>query len=499
MADPTGYGAIPVHHDHDDHYESSDDEQAVENSIHAHRHAPSVVSTIRSTVRSAMVFTGGFNASVRELSGQASVGSEVFNIAKNLIGSGVLSLPGGMAMYSNQPSAVVSGTILIVIFGSVCAYYCVMVARICRITRAFSYVECWDKTLGEKKGSLVVAIVIATYPALGCLGCSIILSDTFSSLSETIDYPVSRVHCLLLVTVVALLPLCLLKSMAPLAPFSCFGVVVTALAAIAMVTRCIDGSYTHGGQYYDDVPTEFKPDFGERNDLFGLSVLPFICMIFAAYVMHYNSARFYVELKDASVPRFTTAVSGSFGLTTFIYIIMAAAGFLTFGGHSDSLILNNYSPHDPLATFCRLAIAVSVLLNFPASFIGFRDAVLDVFKIPIRLQTSHNIDMLTVILLTLITTVAACVTDLGMVNALAGGLFGIAIVFVFPTVMFRAMLNNVSLINSETAMFRAMMRNASIMDPEKEKPKDAPLATGLMILGVFIGVVGTFVSVFGGK
>lgn len=175
-----------------------------------------------------------------------------------------------------------------------------------------------------------------------------------------------------------------------------------------------------------------------------------------------------------TVPRYAQSVSGAFGLSTAIYLVMATAGFLTFGGNCDSFILNNYSPHDPAAAGGRLAIAISVLLNFPVSFIGFRDAVLDVFKIPVELQTTRNVDVLTVILLTIITIVAAVVSDLGLVNALAGGLFGILIVFVFPTVMFRAVEKNTLM----TA-----------------KSPDIGLATGLMVVGVTVGVIGTLVSI----
>lgn len=81
--------------------------------------------------------------------------------------------------------------------------------------------------------------------------------------------------------------------------------------------------------------------------------------------MHYNSARFYTELKDATLPRFAIAVSSSFGFSSAVYIAIACLGFLTFGGNSSSYILNNYSPYDPLATLCRLAVGISTLTTYP--------------------------------------------------------------------------------------------------------------------------------------
>jgi len=87
----------------------------------------------------------GHPYSVKALGGKATITCEVANIAKNLIGSGGLSLSGGIALY----------------------------------------------------------------PAIGNLAYSVILSQTFQPLLETIGIHMSRVQVLLTITVVAILPLCL--------------------------------------------------------------------------------------------------------------------------------------------------------------------------------------------------------------------------------------------------------------------------------------------------
>lgn len=72
-----------------------------------------------------------------------------------------------------------------------------------------------------------------------------------------------------------------------------------------------------------------------------------------------------MELHHRSIPRFTKCVSGAFGLSALVYMGIAGAGYLTFGGNSDSYILNNYSARDPLATACRLLVGISVLTIYP--------------------------------------------------------------------------------------------------------------------------------------
>ena len=76
-------------------------------------------------------------------------------------------------------------------------------------------------------------------------------------------------------------------------------------------------------------------------------------------------------------------------------------------------------------TSCLLASPVVV-------FMGARDGVIDVLEIPPNRQTDANINLLTVILLTILTVTAMFVTDLGLINAVGGGTLATMIVFVFP-------------------------------------------------------------------
>ena len=58
--------------------------------------------------------------------GTATILSEVANISKNLIGGGVLSLSGGMALYANDPRAAFSAIVWVVLLGTVFGYFCLL-------------------------------------------------------------------------------------------------------------------------------------------------------------------------------------------------------------------------------------------------------------------------------------------------------------------------------------------------------------------------------------
>jgi amino acid permease len=232
-----------------------------------------------------------------------------------------------------------------------------------------------------------------------------------------------------------------LKNLKVLAPFSIAGTASIFLVAIIMGIRYFDGSYdvTRNGRFVEELPKEYKPSFGTTGAGGALSpqILVLVCMLFEAFVAHYNSPRMFIELKQRTVPRFRTVVVNAFSLSGIIYILFSSFGYLTFGSSSDGYILNNFSTNDKLATVCRIAIAFTIMLTYPVVFIGFRDGVLDLLHTPMEKETSHYLNIVSVLLLMLVTLIAVFVRDLGALNAVGGGTLATAIVFVFPTMIYR--------------------------------------------------------------
>ena len=155
---------------------------------------------------------------------------------------------------------------------------------------------------------------------------------------------------------------------------------------------------------------------------------------------------------------------------------MTAFGFLTFGGNCDGYILNNYSTNDKLATICRVAIAFSILFTYPITFMGFRDGVLDVLELPQSQQTSTNINIITIFLLTVVTILAAIFTDLGFINAVGGGTLATVIVFVFPALMYNAAIKE------------------QVEPVTQDQRREVKFAFGLMVLGIVMGIIGVVVE-----
>jgi len=194
--------------------------------------------------------------------GTATIPSHVFNLVKGIVGAGVLTLPAGIATYGNAPGAVVPAVALIIAIGSLSGYGFGLIGRVCALTNTQSYRGAWEKSVSEKSsGYVATAVTLKTIFAI--LAYSMILGDTFQSLALSAGLQsVSKTATLTAVTTCMLLPLCLLKNLSSLAPFSLLGTLGMVYTAIAMSVRFFGKAYAPGGAFASDLPATLRPAFG---------------------------------------------------------------------------------------------------------------------------------------------------------------------------------------------------------------------------------------------
>jgi hypothetical protein len=215
----------------------------------------------------------------------ASIPNEVFNLVKGIVGVGVLSLPAGVAAFGSAPSAFIPAGILIAVIGVLSGYGFALIGKVCAYTGAKSYREAWSKTVGPGT-SWIPAWSVTFKTFLACLAFSMVLADTFSSLLETTRNPT-----LLVVTGLVLLPLCLLKNLKSLAPFSLLGVMGMAYTAVAMTLRLLDGTYSMEGEtqgrFIEQVASSLRPKFGNMGaeSVLSPNALILVCMLSTAYMV----------------------------------------------------------------------------------------------------------------------------------------------------------------------------------------------------------------------
>jgi amino acid permease len=353
--------------------------------------------------------------------GTATIPNEIFNLVKGIVGVGVLSLPAGIAAFGNGKSAVVPALALIIIMGSLSGYGFAIIGKVCAYTGATSYREAWNRSVSPKTGWLT-AWSATLMTSMACLAYSMVLADTFSSLLGSTE----RTKVLVALTTVILLPLCWMKSLASLAPFSLLGVIGMAFTGFAMLVKYLDGSYSGPveGTLLETVAENLRPSFGSDGweSVLTPESLILVCMLSTAFMAHFNAPKFYLELQNNTLKRYNTVVATSFGISITLMVAITAIGFLTFGASCSGLVLNNYSSKDMWMATSRIAVAISLVFSYPLAFQGCRDGILDLLKVSDENKSKDSLlNLTTVCLLSTITLFAATLTDVSFVLAFGGG------------------------------------------------------------------------------
>ena len=189
---------------------------------------------------------------------------------------------------------------------------------------------------------------------------------------------------------------------------------------------------------------------------------------------HFNAPKFYTELKNNTIKRFNIVVGSSFGISIAIFAWIASVGFLTFGGASSGLILNNYSVKDSLMAVSRIAVAISLVFSYPLGFVGAREGLLDLFNVKDR--SAKMLNGLTVGILSAVTVAALNIPDVSFVLAFAGATLGNCLIYVFPG-----------------AMFRGAIRK--LPNPTRRQLSEVKVALASAAIGTGLGIMGAVKAV----
>jgi amino acid permease len=172
-----------------------------------------------------------------------------------------------------------------------------------------------------------------------------------------------------------------MKSLAALAPVSMVGVVAVLLTAAFMGVRCFDGSYAAGGAFVQTLVPSLQPSFGHTPlRVLAPTSLLLGSMAATAYLVHFVAPDFYHNLQDNTESRFTILTATGFSIMAVLSCAITAMGFLTFGGNSAGMILNNYSTSDMGASACRFLMALSLIGSYPFAFSPMKSGLMTMLQ-----------------------------------------------------------------------------------------------------------------------
>lgn len=428
--------------------------------------------------------------------GNSDIPTSVFNLAKTILGAGVLSLPSGVAAFSDEVSGLVPATGLLLAMGVISAYSFASIGRACRIHNTRGFADAWAKSV-DPKSAVVISSVITFKTFFACLAYSIIIGDSFSSILKSLGLPsfmTARSNVILGLTSLVIFPLCMLKDMDALKTTSILGLGGIAYCAVFMAVRLFDGSYKSGGRFFKDISDAMKPSFGARLPGYTPSYVVFILisMISTAYVAHYNAPKFWIDLKNKTAARYNTVIATAFGLAAAMYTTVMWTGFLTFGGHSTGFILNNYSPKDHFSTIARLCVGLAILFGYPLTFSALREGTLDLMKVPAANGGRDKMIIpVTLSLMALITSLALVLKNVGIVVSFSGALIGAMLIYFVPAVM-----NICNIRTAAAATSRQKDKHAVIVYTQNQSLELAA-NYGMAAMGCIIAVIGVWTTLIG--
>jgi amino acid permease len=415
----------------------------------------------------------------------SSASATSVNIVKNLLGAGMLSLPGGVAAFNGSPQAVLPATVLVVLLGLLSAYGFILIADACERTGESTYQGAWARIMSPNTSWIPLAACMMK-AGLGCVAFEMILGDCLPMILSPLGLPAvftSRNFIILAVTFTILGPLCRMKSLAPLAKFSVLGVLSNVYIVCFMILRCFDGSYRPGGALLRNgaaIP-QFAPATQSMWEICtDPKILVFVSMLSTAYLAHYNSPIFYQQLAPGpdgeKKRRFEKVCVSSFlGAVCFFATVMVT-GFLTFGSSCHGLILNQYSAADKLAFLARVAIALSLITSYPLVFASVKQQFVSLLGAKGEEMSAKQPDVITAVLLTGITVMALYLRNLGKVVAVGGALFANFLIYIAPAVM----------------VLRAEQK--SMGSKERSSPLSRAFQMGMIPLGCILGGIGMMQS-----
>jgi len=233
-----------------------------------------------------------------------------------------------------------------------------------------------------------------------------------------------------------LLPLSFLDSCSQLKFTSALGLGGVAYYMAAIVVRYAQGGYAPGGFFHGLIAPEMRPSFDvSGGSIWSPRALVLVSMLTAAYICHSNAPKFYRELEGRSIPRFALRSAIGFGLAALTYVLGLCCTFLTFGGASSGFIFNNYASVDGLFVIARVITSFVILCTYPLMMVALRDGALDLLS-PGTESSPRVRRSVTLGLVALLTALGLVVKDVGLIVSVPGAIFGSAVVYIFPGLVF---------------------------------------------------------------
>jgi len=391
----------------------------------------------------------------------SSFWTSVANLAKSLIGIGMLTLPRAFA----DASSPLVATALLFCFGALAATSFFILGYCAHLTGTETLPRLWEATVGP--GSVaVVEIIVLVDTSLSCIAFALLIGD-YASRSVGGLFPGvpeflrSRKVLVGMVTLWLLIPLCTKRRFSFLRFSSMAGLVCTLYVFLYLLADSVLFMMASGADTESITSIHIYPG----------GLLRSVAIYACAFMAHFNAPAFYADLKGASPSKFASLCGTAYAIAFLVYAVFGFFGFCRFGQSSPGNILTAYASSKPVLLMW-LGMGFCVTASFPLVFAAHRDASLRLlgrlrgWQLDQDGSTSYAI---TVALVVIMAGFGAYLEDVSVVVSLCGAMSGACLALVFPG----AVMLKLDLGKEKTAVFKR-------------------IATAFIVLGVAIGLLSSW-------
>ena len=405
----------------------------------------------------------------------ASVTSSILNLINNVIGAGLFSMP-----WCLKQSTLLTGSAVFVFMALLNIRSFMLLAESCEMVGKYSYLEIGKHAFGQRFGRFAQGIT-CFYTAGSLVSYVVLAADCLVGENESGDgtgvlslwmegsflgdgSTKARALCIYAMGLVVFLPFSLFRNLDALRHVSVLAFFATLFAGFLVVFQLAANNPASaraddGGDDDDHQSSESGGHDGLAKDVqwFGLplGVWQAVPIINVAFTAHYNGPRFFVELKHRTLPNFQAVVGASLGGALLVYLSVGICGYLSFGENTVGDVLDNFKASYDLAIGARLSLLAILAACFPKVQHSLRDglvrllyggaasrAAVDASGDPVP-QSADDLPTGPYVLLTLGVVLVACTlgavcTQVEVVLAYKGGIFGTLMVYILPPLIHTA-------------------------------------------------------------
>ena len=363
--------------------------------------------------------------------GRASILSSSFNLTCNLIGSGMLAMP-----WALKESSLISGCVILGLLAVFNAISMILLAKCCDMARSFSYQKIGTRALGATAG-VVIQITMLAYTFSSCLSYIILIGDFVPNAVESmrpdrfgLDATDLRLYVILIISLAILLPLSFIRNLYSLR----FTSAIAMLAIFYTLGLTLQSLHGHLTPMPRDLELWAFPVCSWR----ALAVMN------VAFTAHYNGPRFFQELENRSLSRFSMVNAIAMSASLAIYASIAVAGYWRFSAGVQGDLMLNFETNDVYAIVARISLAIGMAFSFPLCFHSIRTSTFALFCPDLLIPAHQTLRSPKYVLVTLLLVginviLGIVLTQIETVMSYKGSILGCAIVYIFPALMYLAL------------------------------------------------------------